>query len=163
MKVTKIFLFGAVSALCLDNGMCTRHPYPFRSIFRQAVRDHNVVQKRIANCSNYNEVFYRLRHLNKESLKMVAWRFAHAQKANGVPLPDRLCIRFRAAMICWFAAYYPNFLGADPCAENLAAGQVTGLAGQVTDPTEEDNGWLQGELFSRSDASDRDFELQYPE
>jgi hypothetical protein len=99
--------------------MIPEQSYPFRGEARQTLRDQQLVAEEIAEVGSAFQVMARrLRPYSKQTLAAIATELARqiqVPSTAGLPtltpkLP-RLAPRYRAAMICWFCKWAPDFPG----------------------------------------------------
>jgi hypothetical protein len=72
----------------------------------QTQRDHATLIQRIASALGYSEMERRLSGFAKASLLSAADEYCGI---NRMKRPDRLCHRYREALICFFCQYVPQF------------------------------------------------------
>jgi hypothetical protein len=73
---------------------------------RQTQRDHATLIQRIKSATGYSEMEQRLSGFAKANLISAANEYC---RINRIKRPDRLCHRYREALICFFCQDVPQF------------------------------------------------------
>jgi hypothetical protein len=89
-----------------------------QSVTEQTVRDRIQAQKRLDNCRDrFDDMAGRLKPYPKASLLGAAK--VMCDKMN-IPVPDRICLRGRQPLICFYCKYFPEFPFGFPLLINAA-------------------------------------------